>query len=267
MLSNDVAALLDQVWFEKNKEYSMLRFVLMFVVTLSFTLNAAEKITLANGEWSPYLSKDLKHSGYISHIVTEAFAEAGIDVKYVFLPWKRGYESAKEGKFQGSLVWSYNNERGQDFLYSDPVVTLGTSLFYNKSKPISWSKNEDLKQYKIGGVIGYAYGVSELEKQGIIKINRIGNDTGNYKKLVAGRLDVVLEDTEVGHERIIKLGLKDKIAAHPKKLTSSGYSVIISKKIPNAKKLIDAFNQGLKKLKADGRYDKYVEASRRGDYK
>ena len=33
-------------------------------------------IRLTNGEWQPYLSKDVPHYGFASHIVTEAFALA-----------------------------------------------------------------------------------------------------------------------------------------------------------------------------------------------
>jgi polar amino acid transport system substrate-binding protein len=245
----------------------MLRLVLIFIFALSSTINAAEKITLANGEWAPYLSKDLKHYGYMSHIVSDAFAEEGIEVEYVFLPWKRGFEDAKEGKYQGSLIWGYNDDRAKDFIYSDTVAELGTSLFYNKNKPIEWNEPIDLKKYKMGGVIGYAYGIEDLEKQGILKIDRLGKDVGNYKKLAAGRLDIVLEDTEVGHESVNKLGMTDQIIAHPKTLKPRKYSVIISKKTPNAQALVDAFNRGLKKLMDDGRYQKYLEASRRGEYK
>lgn len=241
--------------------------LIVIFFALSPLTHSAEKITLANGEWAPYLSKDLKQYGYISHIVTEAFAEEGISVEYVFLPWKRGFEEAKDGKYQGSLIWGYNEERAQDFLYSDTVADLGTSLFHQKGKTIEWAEAADLKGYRIGGVVGYAYGVEDLEKSGVLKIDRIGKDIGNYKKLAAGRLDIVLEDTEVGHETINKLGMTDQLTAHPKTLKSREYSVIISKKAPNAKQLIEAFNKGLKKLKSDGRYQQYLEASRRGEYK
>jgi len=245
----------------------MLRKLILTSLLLSGISAQAQEITLANGEWAPYMSKDLKHAGYMSHIVTEAFAEEGIKVKYVFLPWKRGFEDAKDGKFEGSLIWGYNEDRAKDFLFSEPVAELGTSLFHQKGKNIDWSKPEDLAKYKIGGVVGYAYGIEELEKQGVVKVDRIGKDVGNYKKLAAGRLDIVLEDTEVGHSTLSKLGLTDKINAHPKPLKNRKYSVIISKKTPNAQSLLEAFNNGLKKLIADGRYQQYLEASRRGEYK
>ena len=67
----------------------MIRSCLLIVLLLTSYLAVAEKITLANGEWAPYLSENLKHYGYISRIVKEAFEEEGYEVEYVFLPWKR----------------------------------------------------------------------------------------------------------------------------------------------------------------------------------
>ncbi|WLQ13632.1 transporter substrate-binding domain-containing protein [Hahella aquimaris] len=241
--------------------------IVSVVLCLITSFAQAEKITLANGEWAPYLSENLKHHGFMSRIVKDAFAEEGIEVDYVFLPWKRGYEDAKEGKFEGTLIWGYNDERAKDFYFSDTVATLGTSLFYNKDNPIDWSAPEDLAKYKVGGIIGYAYGIEELENQGAVKIDRIGNEEGNYKKLAAGRLDIVLEDTEVGIESITRFGFADKLIPHPKTLEPRKYSVLISKKTPNAQHLLDAFNRGLKKVIEDGRYDKYLQESRKGEYK
>ncbi len=48
----------------------------------------SKTIRLTNG-WQPYLSKDVPHHGFASHIVTEAFALVGVEVEYGFFPWKR----------------------------------------------------------------------------------------------------------------------------------------------------------------------------------
>lgn len=245
----------------------MSRFLLVLACLLSPALQAADKITLANGEWAPYLSKDLKHSGFMSHIVSEAFAAEGIEVEYVFLPWKRGFELTKSGKYDGTLIWGYNDERAKDFLYSDTVAKLGTSLFVQKGKNVDWSEMADLSAYKIGGVIGYAYGIEDLEKAGTVTITRIGSADANYKKLASGRLDIVLEDTDVGYELVTKLGLSDKITTHPKTFTKRDYSVIFPKKSPRSQELVEAFNRGLKKIIADGRYQQFQDASRAGEYK
>ena len=245
----------------------MLRVLTFLIMGLIASMALAEKVTLANGDWAPYMAKNLKQYGYMSHIVKEAFGAEGVEVSYVFLPWKRGFEDAKAGTYQGSLIWGFNEERAKDFLFSDPVAQLGTSLFHLKSKAFDWNKPEELKGLKIGGVVGYAYGVEDLETKGVLKILRIGSAEANYRKLSSGRIDIVLEDTEVGHGLVSKLGLADTITAHPKTLKPRKYSVIISKKVANAQHLLEAFNKGLKTIKSDGRYQKFLEASRRGEYK
>ncbi len=98
-----------------------------------------------------------------------------------------------------------NSEREESFLYSDPVISLSSSIFQRVDKPISWQNLSDLSKYKIGGVVGYSYVTDDLEKQGVLKVQRIAKPDGNYKKLAAGRLDGVLEDTDVGYEAVNRL--------------------------------------------------------------
>lgn len=227
----------------------------------------AEKVTLANGEWAPYQSASLKENGFISQFVKEVFEGEGYEVEFVFLPWKRGFEDTKAGQLDGSFLWSKNPEREAAFIYTDPVISLSSSLFQNVNKPITWAKLTDLSKYKIGGVVGYSYVTDELEKQGVLKIQRIAKSDNNYKKLAAGRLDAVIEDTDVGYEAINRLGLSGKIVPNDKPLSAREYYVIISKKSPRAQELVEAFNRGLAKALASGKLDKYREASNKGEYK
>ncbi|USD43643.1 transporter substrate-binding domain-containing protein [Vibrio sp. SCSIO 43135] len=244
-----------------------LRYCLLLASLMFVGVSSANTVKLANGEWAPYQSKSLKNGGFISQLVQEAFEAEGYQVEYTYMPWKRGFEESKAGKLDGSLIWSKNPEREQFFHYSDPVITLSTSLFQRKDKPVTWRAREDLSAFKVGGVTGYAYGIEDLEKDGTIKIQRISSAENNYKKLAAGRLDIVLEDTDVGLETINKLNLTGKLEPNDKTLTARNYFVIISKKSPRAQELVDAFNRGLMKLKEQGKLDKYREASIRGEYK
>ncbi len=248
----------------------LMRIISLLCITAIASLSSvvsANTITLANGEWAPYMSKSLKQGGFMTQIVKEAFEAEGYQVEFTYLPWKRGFEEAKAGKFDGSLIWGRNSEREQFFHFTDPVITLSTALFQQKSNPISWSDPSDLGKLKVGGVTGYAYGIEEYEKSGQVKIQRIASADNNYKKLSAGRLDVVLEDKDVGMELITQLNLADSIEPNAKTLSDRDYFVIISKQSPRAQELIDAFNRGLAKLKAEGKLDAYRDASFRGEYK
>ncbi|WP_441351743.1 substrate-binding periplasmic protein [Vibrio sp. JPW-9-11-11] len=248
----------------------LMRTVVLFCFATAMSLSGlsqANTVTLANGEWAPYMSKSLKEGGFITQVVKEAFEAEGYQVEFAYLPWKRGFEEAKAGKFDGSLIWGRNSEREQSFHFTDPVITLSTALFQQKSNPVSWSDPSDLGALKVGGVTGYAYGIEEYEKSGQVKIQRIASAENNYKKLSAGRLDVVLEDKDVGMELITQLNLTDVIEPHAKTLSDRDYFVIISKQSPRAQELVDAFNRGLAKLKAQGKLEAYRDASFRGEYK
>jgi len=246
--------------------HHLLSFVLLLCVFFAPSAWSDKRIVLANGEWAPYQSEHLKHHGYVSRIVTEAFARVGYEVDYVFLPWKRGYESARVGKYQGTLVWSHTRDREQAFHFSEPVVKLGTAVFYMKDKPVTWSQPEDLGQYRIGGIIGYSYGMDSLEEQGIITIERIARDESNYRKLAKGRLDIVLEDSEVGMGHIRNFGLENELDIAPKMLSSRLYYLMISRQTPNGEQLIEDFNRGLHQLQQDGLVEQYREESRQGLY-
>ncbi len=57
-------------------------------------------------EISRLKGKDLEGHGFMTELIVEAFARVGYDVTVKFLPWKRGLESAKSGKYDGLFtVW------------------------------------------------------------------------------------------------------------------------------------------------------------------
>ncbi|WP_133296042.1 substrate-binding periplasmic protein [Zooshikella ganghwensis] len=225
-----------------------------------------EQVVLANGEWLPYLSKSLKHYGVGSHIVTESFAEEGVAVKYVFLPWKRAYESSKKGKYHGTLIWSPSDERKQLFLFSDSVVDGTSVLFKRKSHQFEWQTYEDLTDYRIGGLLGYVY---QLEDNPNIGIIRVRTEIEAFKMLAKQHIDIFPSDLDVGYATLHESLPEDVVSVidhHLKPYNVTSYHLIISKKVKNAQALIDKFNKGLSKLKMDGRYDRFFQDSRMGRY-
>ncbi|WP_108648917.1 substrate-binding periplasmic protein [Dongshaea marina] len=231
------------------------------------SVSQAAVVTLANGEWKPYMSAKMKHNGLLSHIAEEAFKLEGDQVKYQFLPWKRGFEDARKGKLDGTIGWSKTPEREKDFYYSEPVIVLNEVLFHRADEKVDWSSPKDLTKYRFGGVVGYNYDLFGLVKDGTIKIKRVSKPEANYMKLCSNKIDVVPESEDVGLALIKDMGskLKCKVAAS-KPTTADPYYLLISKKVANGQELIDHFNKGLAKLKADGRYEQMIKDSRDGKY-
>ncbi len=230
-----------------------------------------DTIRLTNGEWQPYLSKDAPHHGFASHIVTEAFALVGVAVEYGFFPWKRSFILAKEGDWDGSVVWLDSDDRREFFLYSDPVVPSKTAFFHLKSSDFDWNGYEDLRGVRIGGTLEYAYGkeFDAAEKAGIIKTNRAKSDELGLKKLLNGRIEVFPGEVMVTYAQIRDTFPPESAALfthHPKYVHEEPQYLLLSKKIVGNEAMRDLFNEGLKQLKESGRYDQIIADALAGKY-
>ncbi len=231
----------------------------------------SKTIRLTNGEWQPYLSKDTPHYGFASHIVTEAFALVGIEVEYGFFPWKRSFKIAKEGTWDGSVVWVDSDERREHFLYSDAVVPSTYRFFHLKSTDFDWNSYEDLKDLRIGGTLEYSYGKSfdAAEEAGVIRTHRAPNDETNLKKLLKGRIEVFPGEVMVTYAQIRDTFSEEDAALfthHPKAINEDPLYLLLSKKVAGNEAMRDLFNEGLKRLKESGRYDQIIAGALAGKY-
>ncbi len=238
---------------------------------ISPSIFAEETIRITTGEWAPYLSKDLKYYGVAARIVTESFALEGVKVEYGFFPWARSKFFAREGEWDGSAVWVHNSERAKDFLFSDSVVEVKNVFFHLKSYSFDWNTIDDLKGISIGGTIEYSYGEAfqNAEKTGRIKVQRAPSDEINFRKLLAGRIKIfpfVLDNSYLLLQKSFKPGQIRLITYHPKPVDAKSNRLMLSKKIERNKHMLKLFNKGLKRLKESGKYDQYLEESRRGEY-
>ncbi|MCG8571684.1 MAG: transporter substrate-binding domain-containing protein [Spirochaetes bacterium] len=247
-----------------------LTFILILILLFTCFLGAQKKIVLTNGEWEPYLSEHLKHYGVASHIVTEAFAQEGVKVEYVFVPWKRAFEDAKSGKYDGSLVWTKSAEREKDFYFSEPVIRGDSVFFYIKGNKFDWKTLKDLTKYKMGVALGYKYAFDDDPISQQFKREEAPNDLSNFKKLLGGRIDIYPLSKDVGWEMIngnfSKAEIK-KFASHPKPYHTENYYLILTKAKSGNADLIRLFDKGLAKLKKSGKYDKFINDSYKGKYK
>jgi polar amino acid transport system substrate-binding protein len=245
--------------------------LLVLNLSTSVSVQAQETVRLTNGDWKPWLSEELEHSGVVSHIVTEAFALQGIEVEYEFYPWKRGYKLAAKGKFDGSVVWSRKHAREAEFYYSEPVFSDEKVFFHLNSFAFSWNTMDDLEQVVIGATLGYAYGndFDEADKAKKIKVQRVPNDETNIKNLLAGRIQVFPCNRGVGYELINGLSADQAqlLTHNTKTLSSKPYHLIVSRALgEKGQHIINEFNKGLAKLRESGKLAEYFAASDSGEY-
>ncbi len=231
----------------------------------------SETIRLTNGEWQPFLSKDVPHHGFASHIVTEAFALVGVEVEYGFFPWKRSMKLAREGTWDGSAIWGTSEERLQNFHFTDAVVPTTYVFFHLKTTAFDWDDYDDLGDLKVGGTVEYSYSnaFEAAEAAGVFRTIRGRSDEVSLKNLLKGRIDVFPGEMMVTYEQIRDTFSEQEAALfthHAKPIVNKPLFVLLNKDVPGNERMRDLFNEGLRQLKASGRYDQIIADALAGKY-
>ncbi len=242
-------------------------FRLVFTASLTLIMltgpSWAETLRITNGEWPPFTSQNLPHGGPLSRIVSEAFKEVGITVEYGYFPWKRAYDYARRGAWDGSVGWARNSAHQKDFVMSEPVIHVDKVLFYRKAAPIGWLRVEDLARWRLGATGGYSYGDEwdSAVRNGVLRVEAVTLDIQSLRKLLENRLDAVAMDLDVGLY-LLRTALPphqaDQITYHPRHLSRTPISVALSRQSPASLALIERFNRGLAALRSSGKLDDYL---------
>lgn len=230
--------------------------LMIALIVITGVAHARRGVTVASGDWAPYQGDTLPGGGPAGVIVAEAFASQGWEVTFEYLPWARGLTLAQQARNDGTFLYGYSEERDETFLYSDPIITLDTVIFYRKDRPIDWTTPEDLKRYTLGAVLEYNYGF--IRESDGFTLDRISDPVGNFRKLAGGRVDGVLEELLVGWDLAERAGVADRIAYHPKAIDSEPFHFIVSRSHPDAERIISTFNEGLSALRASGRLEEVL---------
>lgn len=223
-------------------------------------------VVITSGEWPPYTSKELKNGGVFTKITAEAFKIMGYSIDVKYYPWQRSYFVTANGQADASLAWAPTEERNKDFVFSDPV-TFSTKVFFHlKAFKFDWTNLNDIKNLRTIATKKYTYGDNFDAAANKKKINIIysNNDEQKFSMLLAGRADLVPMEKLVGLF-LIKNKFTERQASrityHNKPLQNTPICVAFSKKINSERltTLLQAFNEGLAKLKESGQYDKILE--------
>lgn len=241
-----------------------------FILLMTIFSTAAEDIVISSGEWSPFISPKLKHEGVYSHIVREAFALDNIDVEYLYFPWIRTYKEVINDRVDASILWTKNEQREGEVLFSDPIAPLLDVFFYRQDTFIDWQKMTDLKGLEIGVTAGYIYGdqFDRAVKDKVFTTSRANTDRANFKRLLAGRIDAfpITLDVALALLKDFTQGERNQLIYSEKIIRKVDMYLIMNRKNPASYQRMQLFNSNLIKLKESGRYDQYLSNHKNGLY-
>ncbi|MFN3699928.1 MAG: substrate-binding periplasmic protein [Alphaproteobacteria bacterium] len=164
-----------------------------------------ETIRLAADVWCPYnCTPDSEYPGYMVEIAQRAFARHGIQISYENVPWARAIEDAKAGTFDG-IIGAYYTD-APDFIFpSVPQGQCRNAFFVRLDSDWRYEGLSSLENKSVGIISDYAYSEQfdayvEEHENDMNRIQKVfGNNAtqNNIRKLILGRIDVMLEDHQV----------------------------------------------------------------------
>ncbi|SFK83086.1 substrate-binding periplasmic protein [Shimia haliotis] len=211
----------------------------------------AETITIAAGDWAPYIGEALPDNGTHTKRVREVMKAAGYDIELEYMPWKRSYELAKKGDYVATFSWSYTDERGADFHFpQEPLEEHYDVFFYSKSKhPNGLSVNSISEVKELGlkpvGLAGYWYEKAFADAG--VEMHTVTSTEAAWRLLEAGRADVMIEN-EIAGEAYVRdvLGEGEQSIGKTGVLRSVAMHILFSKAHPDGEALRDAWDANTK---------------------
>lgn len=241
------------------------------LVWMSASLNAQDStLSLVSDVWPPFTNVTGEKS-FATEIVQEALRRQEIQSDIVIKPFGDVIDDLhKKGSYGSAALWK-TDEREEFILFSKPFLQNQLMLVSKTGMEVNNLSHQQLSGKRIGVVEGYAYNDS-LVSDSSIQLEYSNSDQVNMEKLFAGKVDYVLVDNLVVNYMInYELSnIKDVIVISDAPYDTKELYFGVSKETPNAKEIIEAFNQEITQLVADGTFHKtlgmsWIEADIDGD--
>lgn len=216
----------------------------------SLNSSAQEKVKITSLEWPPFSSKNLVGKGLALKKISEAFENMNISSSFHFLPWVRALRSTESGEFHAIAPEYYSREREDKFFFSDSIMSSPLVLVSRKDfKLKTFSDMKEIYPFKIGLVRGYV-NTPAIDQDTNIKSDLATDDLSNIKKLMAGRVELIVIDLNVLNylTSISKIEHQELQVLSPI-LEDKKLYLVFPKSKKGSSELRDKFNQGLQLIK------------------
>jgi len=234
--------------------------VLILLVSVERVNAERFSLTLTTGDdYPPFTGVELSKGGMATSLVRSAFSKSDFFVKEIeWNPWKRGYTLAHRGLYHATFPYGWTAERAELFHYSDAFFPTKNYAWSRIGQANTLKIAEDLHRKVYCNPRGYGnFGIIKT----LMDSNLLGRETPNnmqscFKMLRLKRVDFVVATPNTTMDALSGVGmLPEQVQKSKFVVTQIPLHLIVSKQLPRAQEIIDAFNTGLKILRDNGQYE------------
>lgn len=226
--------------------------------TLSMAKDEAVRVAV-DAAYPPYMYGTAPAKGLYPEIIRTAFSLSGIPVAVSGYPRKRALILGREGKVAIGGIYQ-NLERMALFDYSDPIYRETLRVCVKAGHGFPFNGVVDLTGKRIGINRGWSYGeVFDSARQACLFVADEATDNlANLKKLMLGRVDCIIVDELSLSQILYQMGLRDEVDMLDVPATVNSVHLVFAKHTQQTH-VLDRFNQGLVKMKANGTYSRILD--------
>ena len=220
--------------------------------------DAPLSVTLTVHDYPPFIGMDLPYGGLLTRVVVEAFKAANVSVKFERVSSNRAITGVMMGLYDGGFGWAHTPERDRKLLYSETsIYTFRMVFFQRRDMQMDWNTLADLAKYQIGTTLGdhYSDEFSALHAKHILRVQEAAGDLNNMRKLLLGRIDLFPMEEEAG-KMLIQTSLtaaeQARLSYQSKPISAVPTYLVLRRDLPNARELLDRFEQGYRQLQDSG---------------
>ncbi len=195
---------------------------LLFGILAVTSASAENVLSVITEPWPPYIIDENGKQGGIEYDIMQAvLKDMGYTMQYKSYPWKRAVDMIKK-KEADAILGLFKDAEREQFLFFPETAFLNAVyvFFYKKGNEFVYDGIASLSGKRVGIINGYIYSdefgkAGGFEKEGVTELEQ------NLKKLVHGRLDLVLDNQYVGLYLAKQLGLSEQIGYAATPLTAA----------------------------------------------
>jgi polar amino acid transport system substrate-binding protein len=247
----------DRITIHGSWEMFMHKHVLCigFLLVVAGGLISASAFAVAQTRNISIVGDEEKRGSYLVEITQEAFRRVGYEPEFDFVPWARALFQCEHGKQTVLLAAYYTNERAEKMAFTEPIGATRVFLLKRKDQQITFKTMNDLRPYRIGHIIGSKVNPDfDTAEATFLKMEYVSTAEQNMSKLLAGRIDLMVEKEERIKQLLDTTFAKDKDRLeliYPPLQLNHFYNCI-SKAQPDCQQMIADFNRGLQMIQKDG---------------
>lgn len=222
---------------------------------------ADDVVRFADAPYPPYVVGEIDavaEGGIAVELMRAIFAEMDVELTISLYPFPRALKMVEFGRADGICLLMADRGRESFLAYTDPLFESRELLFYNADQR-SAPPRFDAAIGRLGLVHGFSYGagVEELIHQGGVIVEYSATSEESFRKLLAGRVDYVVEDEAVAEAIMANNGWQERIGWLHEPLTIYPFHAAVSRRAGYAD-LLSRMNAALEELRRSGRLSELV---------